>query len=807
MTEHFERLSKQELTDELVALEERLADSGDKSELRNVLQNLRVYQIELEMQNRELREARQALEEARDRYADLYDFAPVGYATLDAQGVIREINLTGARMLGKPRSELLEKPLVTSLEPGQSEAFFRHLRRVFNDHARITVELALRAERGGTCWATLESVQAREDGETVCRTAMLDITERRRTETARRESEGRLALIADNVPVLIAYVDCDRRYVFNNAAYEQWFGHSRDHIHGRHMRDVLGDAAYAKVRIHVDAVLAGKESHFEDQLPYRDAGSRYVDVNYIPHRDEAGAVRGFFALIHDLSDRRRAERALEEERGFVSAVLDTAGALVVVIDRRGRIVRFNRECERVTGYRGEEVAGRHFDMFLVPEERAGVGEVFESLSSGDFPNSYENYWVAKDGTPRLIAWSNTALTDASGEVTHIIATGIDVTEQRRMEEDLARRERQLRLITDTVPVLIAYVDRGLRYRFANAAYREWFDLEPGEMVGRRVDELMDRDTFETLQPFARRALDGEEVSYENVVHHRRQGQRDVVAVLVPDRGADGGVNGYFSVVADITERKRSEESEKRRLVEAAHADRLTTMGEMTTEIAHELNQPLTAIATTADVCVEEAGKLAGESGRMLADALGEISNQAHRAAEVVKHVRTFARRRKPEFVTVGVKSIVDSALSLVRVETRSRGVAVETRLHGPPAVQADPVLIEQLLVNLARNAIEAMAAAGTRSPRLLLTTNETGEGVEFRVLDNGPGLSVEAREHLFEPFYTTKADGMGLGLSICRSIVEAHGGRMWAGTSPEGGAEFVFTLNIPEDIREEPEPA
>ena len=793
MTRSFERLTEAELADQLAALEGRLASHTGESRLRNVVQNLRIHQIELEMQNRELRDAQRALEEARDRYADLYDFAPIGYMTLNANGVIQEINLTGAGMLGRHRVELLDKPLSPYLEPGHSKAFFRHLNRAFDDDAKTTVELALRSGNGNTLWVLLESLRSRGQGLILCRTAMLDISERRESENLRRESESRLALVADNVSVLIAYVDANRRYVFNNAAYERWFGHSRDYIHGRHMHDILGDAVYESVRPYVDAALAGEEIHFELDAAY-DVGTRHISGSYVPHKGGKGAVLGFFVLITDLSDRYRAEQALAEERAFATAVLDTAGALVMVVDAEGHIVRFNRECERVTGYRSAEVEGRRFDMFLVPGERATVEEILERLHGGEFPNAHENRWVARDGTTRLIAWSNTALTDPEGRVSHIIATGVDVTERRRVEEELRHQEQQLRLVTDAVPILIAYVDRDMRYRFVNAAYQDWYGVERVRMVGRRVEEFLDQKAYAVLHAFADRALKGEEVFFENATTHRRRGKRDVSTSLVPDRSEDGTVNGYFSVLVDITERKRGEEFDKRRLLEAAHADRLSTMGEMTTEIAHELNQPLTAIATTADVCVEQARCLAGGEGAALAEALAEISGQAHRAAQIIKHLRAFARRREPDFAPVDLNRIIESALSLVSVEARSGGVTVDTSLHGLATVEADSVLVEQLIVNLVRNAIEAMVSTGVGSPRVRVTTTNSGENVEVTIADNGPGLGGSTMAHLFEPFYTTKPDGMGLGLAICRSIVEAHGGRMWADGTPEGGAEFGFNL-------------
>lgn len=795
MKRDFNRLTSDELAGELQELEEKLASEPRQARLKNLVQNLRVHQIELEMQNRELREAQQSLQEAHDRYSNLYDFAPTGYITLDPGGTIREINLTAAHKLGSPRAELLGTPFEKYLAPEQRPDFFRHLRRTLDGGTRESVRLELRSGQGRYRWISLESVRALSGGKTVCHSAMVDITERMHADQARRETEARLALIADNVPVLISQVDANRRYMFNNAAYVRWFGHSRDHIRGRHMREVLGEEAYGLVKPYVDKVLSGEEVHFEADLPYQDGGARYVSGSYIPHRDQDGKVTGFFVMINDLSERWRAERALIEEQEFVSAVLNTAGALVAVFDRDGYIVRFNRECERVTGYSASEVEGRRFDMLLPPEERGNVEYIFQRLTAGDFPNEHENCWLSKSGEPKLISWSNTALTDSHGRVTHVIATGVDISERRRAETELRRRERQLRLVTGAVPVLIAYVDRETRYRFANAAYRDWLGLEPAHMVGRRVDELIAADTFRIQHPFIRRALRGEEVFYENVIHHKTLGKREVNAHLVPDHNPDGTVQGYFSVVTDITDRKRAEESAKRRLLEAAHADRLTTMGEMATEIAHELNQPLTAIATTADVCINRARTLANNDNDALVQALSDISAQAHRAAQIVKHVRTYARRREPEMAPVPLRKIVDSALSLVSVEARTGDITVDTDIPPECKVEADYVLIEQLLVNLARNAIEAMTSTETEAPRLSVAAAECGDTVDIRITDNGPGLSVEAREHLFEPFYTSKADGMGLGLAICRSIAEAHGGRMWADSPADGGAEFGFTLN------------
>jgi PAS domain S-box-containing protein len=376
-------------------------------------------------------------------------------------------------------------------------------------------------------------------------------------------------------------------------------------------------------------------------------------------------------LQREILQRRQVEEVLRREHSFLSVVLDTVDALIVVLDKQGRIVDFNRACEATTGYASGEVQGRPFwDIFLLPEETGSVKAVFESLRAGHFPNHHENHWLTKDGRRRLISWSNTALLDEAGAVEYVIGTG-----------------------------------------------------------------------------------------------------------------------------TDITERRQAEDLERRRLLETAHVARLSTMGEMATEIAHELNQPLTAIANYSDACVRMLQSGTWERDDLI-KALENASAQARRAGEIIQRVRGYVRKEEMRHTEADINQLIREVVPLAEIEARPRRVDLELKLSEtlPPA-PVDKILIEQVILNLVRNAIEALEGVAENDRTVTIQTTASANGnIEVAVEDTGPGLSREVADRLFMPFFTTKPNGMGMGLSISQSIVQAHGGRLWAANRSRGA---VFRFNLP----------
>ena len=279
---------------------------------------------------------------------------------------------------------------------------------------------------------------------------------------------------------------------------------------------------------------------------------------------------------------------------------------------------------------------------------------------------------------------------------------------------------------------------------------------------------------------------------------RRNGERFdalvIEAPLIDDRGRH---IGWMGSVVDVTEQKRAQELARQQQERLQATARLVTMGEMASTLAHELNQPLAAISSYNTGCLNmlEHGSIAPDE---LTGVLQKIGKQAQRAAQIIRRVHAFVRRSEPKFETVDLNGVIREAVGLVEPDAARRSVGIDVDLaDGLPPVLADPVMIEQVAINLIRNGMDAMADTPRRERRLHLATRAEDGMLVFSVTDRGRGIDPEVAEKLFAPFFTTKEEGMGMGLNICRSIAELHRGRLSFEPNPDGGTIFRFTLPVP----------
>jgi len=282
---------------------------------------------------------------------------------------------------------------------------------------------------------------------------------------------------------------------------------------------------------------------------------------------------------------------------------------------------------------------------------------------------------------------------------------------------------------------------------------------------------------------------------------RRDGERfDALVYEAPLIDAGGRQAGWMASVLDITERKRAADLARQQQERLQQTARLITMGEMASTLAHELNQPLSAIASYSTGCLNRlhAGPC---SAAELAPPLEKLANQARRAGQIIRRVHDFVRKREPNVAAVNLTAIIEDSVALLASDARKHGVRITVQgdIDGPggtPPVLADRILVQQVLLNLMRNAIEAMAHAPRESRELGVAVEVHEDLVTTRIRDRGCGIAPEVAEKLFSPFFTTKTEGMGMGLNICRSIVEHHKGRLWYEGNPGGGTTFLFTLPV-----------
>jgi len=368
-------------------------------------------------------------------------------------------------------------------------------------------------------------------------------------------------------------------------------------------------------------------------------------------------------------------------------------------------------------------------------------------------------------------------------------------EQALLEESAYRKAMEDSLITG-----LRARDLEGRLTYVNSAFCRMTGYDAAELLGRpppmpywEPDHIeRRRELYERIQNKGS-TPDGVEIKFR-----RKNGERlDVLLFEAPLIDAQGRHTGWMGSVLDITEQKRAHALAHQQEERLQATSRLVTMGEMASTLAHELNQPLAAIASYNSGCINRLS--AGEvDSNELRDIHEKLGRQARRAGEIIRRVHDFVRRSEPKREPLDLNAVIRDAVGLIEADARKRRIRISTELAPRlPQVAADPVMIEQIIVNLVRNGMDAMRETPA-GHRVVAVSTHSGNGMaSVRVADRGSGIDAETASHLFQPFFTTKQEGMGMGLNICRSIAELHHGRLAFEPNPEGGT--IFTLSLPID--------
>ncbi len=436
----------------------------------------------------------------------------------------------------------------------------------------------------------------------------------------------------------------------------------------------------------------------------------------------------------------------------------------------------------------------NFRQQIHPEDRDWVKKRFEE-SLRERVDTFAEYRVLlPDGAVRHINASGHLVLNEDGELIEFIGTATDVTERKRAEEALRESEERFRTLVQFS--FDVYWESDAQHRFIRQEFAEGLADPPasGSEIGKKRWEVpyletdaeawrKHRETLEAHLPFrdfelARPAPDG--------------GKRYVSVSGLPVFDKAGRFIGYRGVSQHITERKRAEETLRDVQMELAHANRVATMGQLSALIAQEVKQPITAAVTYA-FAARRWLSAEPPNFREVDDALSLIVKEGNRAGEVVGRIRALIKNVPARKDAVAINDAILEVIALTRTEAANNGVSVRTQLaEGLPRVQGDRVQLQQVLLNLIINAIEAMRDVGEEERELRISSRNEPDGVSVEVRDSGPGFAPADLDRVFEAFYTTKPGGLGMGLSICRSIIEAHNGRLWASPNVPRGAIFGF---------------
>ena len=483
---------------------------------------------------------------------------------------------------------------------------------------------------------------------------------------------------------------------------------------------------------------------------------------------------------------------------LVDAVTDYA---ICMLDTEGRIISWNTGAEHISGWAKDEIRGRHFSIFYTPEDLASdkaERELEIARQTGRFEE--QGVRLRKDGSSFIAHVSLTPLKNQAGDLLGYAKVTRDITERVAAEEALKTREAHLRSILETVPDAMIVIDEQARIQFFSAAAERLFGYTANEVIGENIKMLMPDPYREQHDGYMHRYLTTGERRIIGigrvVVGQSKDGATFPIELAVGEMRSSG--QRYFTgFIRDLTERQKTEARLQELQSELVHMSRFTALGEMASTLAHEINQPLTAIANYLKGCrrILQRMEEEGQDVAMLEGAVNQAAEQALRAGQVIRHLREFVARGESERHIENLPKLIQEASALALVGAREKGVRVSYRLDpDAPLVLADRIQIQQVLLNLIRNAIEAMQDSPRRELVIASHAMPRDGLVEISVSDTGTGIEPEVLERLFQPFVTTKKHGMGVGLSICRTIVESHGGKIWIESEVGQGTTFRLTL-------------
>jgi PAS domain S-box-containing protein len=671
---------------------------------------------------------------------------------------------------------------------------------------------------------------------------VLDLTERKCAEEALRESERSARSALDGIAGLVAIMTPNGEVETVNRQCVEYFGRpveeqrdwvTTDMVHPEDLRQMLEN--FKK------AIASEIPYHFEQRLRRFDGEYRWFETRGGAVRDDTGRIVRWYVLLTDIEDRKRAEEALQESEAKFRDYAESASDWYWETDPDHKFTHLTEDERRLA--RGVATVSRigvaRWEFATDVQSEPEKWELHRSMLEARQPfRDFVYRATHSDGSVVYNRISGKPVFDSNGEFHGYRGTGSDVTELMRAQEQQTAISEVLRAIVnspyDLQPIFDAILDSATRLCQADSGALRLSEEGGLRLVAVRGDPFLVSQVWSSIPVLAEKGSLPDRLAASRLPTHIPDftavegDHRDDFSIRVANAGIrtglfvpllkDNEIVGIISLarkqVQPFTDKQislfrdfaaqatialestRRERQYREAQMALAHANRVATMGQLTASITHEVNQPITAAVTYA-LAARRWLSADPPNFREVEDALSLIVKEGDRAGEVVKRVRALVKKVPTQKGTVAIDDAILEVIALTRTEAANNSVSVRTQFaEGLPRVQGDRVQLQQVMLNLIVNAIQAMSGIGegVRELQISIETVPSAGGVRVGVRDTGPGLSPESVSRLFEPFYTTKPDGMGMGLSICRTIIEAHGGRLWATGCEPRGALFQFTI-------------
>lgn len=488
---------------------------------------------------------------------------------------------------------------------------------------------------------------------------------------------------------------------------------------------------------------------------------------------------------------------------YLDRLLDHVPIGVLNVDIQGSVLGLNRSACQILKHTERELLGTSLIDIFPASEREALHDLIAQCVAPARQRSPEVFNISEAvGSECYVEVMASSLVDRSGQLGATVILQ-DVTSRVHAEQERSKAEDALRIsegryreLVQTMNEALALTDEEHRITYVNDSFCNMFGYSSEEVINRYLLEFVHNDDLQAMHECMTNPVQSSEVQRYETAWVTKAGDK-IFTLTSPKKIFDPekGYVGCLGVFTDITERKEIEGREKKHMMELAHVSRVTTIGEMSSQIAHELAQPLAAIAALSTGSLKMLNSESSDRDEII-ESLKDISEQSSRAREIVLRLRDFVRNEEMQYTRLEMNALVRTVMHLVDVEARWHNMPVELELQESlPATMGDRILLEQVLLNLVHNAIESMQMTDRDKHSLTVRTSMLDlKTLQVEVIDSGSGVSEDNIKQIFKPFFSTKSDGMGMGLAITRSIIDAHGGKLSTWCNDKGGATFCFTL-------------
>jgi PAS domain S-box-containing protein len=709
-------------------------------------------------------------------------------------------------LLGYPLQQWYEKDFwVSHLHPDDKEFAVNTCTALSKSAEDFEFEYRMIDVSGDTVWVhDIVKCEHRDGKPAELRGFMLDISERKQAEEALHESEERISLAANTAGLGLwvwdstrdeSWVTPEGRRLFGWAEFEPV--NLERFIHTLHPDD-REPTRQAVLR----SLQNGSDYVAEYRVVLSGGALRWIATRGRIEFDANGSPLRLRGVSIDITERKSADEALRESEARFHTMADTAPVMIWMADTDTLCTFFNKGWLDFTGRTLEQELGNGWTEGVHREDFDHCLENYVNSFNArqEFTMEYrlrrhdgEYCWVQDHGVPRF---------ESDGKFVGYIGTAIDITESKRAEKTLEKEREFLRQVIDIVPNFIFAKDREGRFTLVNQAVADAYGTTVEDLIGKTdADFNPNRDEVESFHRMDLEVIDTlkERFIPEEHLTDAQGNVRWLQTVKRPIVDKDGSANQILGSSTDITQRKQAESDLQHNRQELAHLTRISTMGELAASLAHELNQPLTAILSNAQAAQRfmTANPADLEEVREI---LKDIVQDDSRASEVIQRMRALVKKEDVAFVPLDLGEVIRDVARLVHNDAGLLNVHIALELNfGLPSVRGDRVQLQQVVLNLMLNAFDAMKDCPVNERRVVLQAQEDGARMtRVAVRDRGLGIRNDKLEEIFQPFYTTKRDGLGMGLSISRSIIQDHGGRLWVENNSDRGATFYFTVPMGE---------